>query len=261
MSTFRQILTNQCSSSSHASDLKHALKQLIKFINSSGLTKFNNQIVSYMAEQLIHKAALNGHLKFACEILRNKKKETSSSASNDYCVSSDSSILKSEQDEKIFRLASELLQSDEDSLRKLSAQLLNESQHLTQLNMVLSSLSKLRLKSLSSRRQVGDMLTGILEGQEEDQELDKLIQDLNNDTVFCDGESMKTGQDVVGVCGQDEKQKSEQLSYVLDVIRGVFMQHKQQISEQLTEVHKLMSISSDDDMLSHLQWVLFIVVF
>ena len=37
------------------------------------------------------------------------------------------------------------------------------------------------------------------------------------------------------------------------VIRNFFVQHEFQISEQLSEVHKLMSISSDEDLLAHLQ--------
>lgn len=54
----------------------------------------------------------------------------------------------SEQDEKLLKLASELLLSDEDSLKNLSAQLLNEAKHLTQLNCVLSTLNKIRNKYL-----------------------------------------------------------------------------------------------------------------
>ena len=37
------------------------------------------------------------------------------------------------------------------------------------------------------------------------------------------------------------------------VLRDIYLQHKTQISEQLNEVHNLMSIQSDDDLLSHLQ--------
>lgn len=49
--------------------LADALKSLLQ---SSELHQFNAQIVSYMGEQLIHKAALNGYLKFACDLLRKK---------------------------------------------------------------------------------------------------------------------------------------------------------------------------------------------
>lgn len=41
-------------------------------LQSSELHHFNAQIVTYMGEQLIHKAALNGYLKFACDLLRKK---------------------------------------------------------------------------------------------------------------------------------------------------------------------------------------------
>lgn len=37
------------------------------------------------------------------------------------------------------------------------------------------------------------------------------------------------------------------------VIKDVFTQHKIQVSEQLDEVQKIMSISSDNDLLTHLQ--------
>jgi hypothetical protein len=47
-------------------------------------------------------------------------------------------------------LASELLLSDEDSLKNLSAQVLNEAKHLTQLNCVLSTLNKIRTKYLKN---------------------------------------------------------------------------------------------------------------
>jgi chromosome segregation ATPase len=46
-------------------ELKQSLKKLTDLIDSSELAKCNTQIVSYMAEQLVHKAALNGHLKVA----------------------------------------------------------------------------------------------------------------------------------------------------------------------------------------------------
>lgn len=52
-----------------SSGLLDALKLLLQ---SSELHQFNAQIVSYMGEQLIHKAALNGYLKFACDLLRKK---------------------------------------------------------------------------------------------------------------------------------------------------------------------------------------------
>ena len=76
---FKKILLNDIKVASandpNLNDLKLALKKLVGLASSSELTKYNNQIVSYMAEQLIHKAALNGHLKFACEIMRKKSSE------------------------------------------------------------------------------------------------------------------------------------------------------------------------------------------
>jgi len=102
-----------------------------------------------MAEQLVHKASMNGSLKFACEFLRKKYKSHNSpkSVNND---SENMNVIESmnEQDEKIFKLASELLLSDENTLRKLSSQVLNEAQHLNQLNWVLNTLRKLRWKHL-----------------------------------------------------------------------------------------------------------------
>ncbi len=246
INTFKQILVDKLIFSNdmttNLNDIKKSLKNLIKFINSSGLTKFNNQILSYMAEQLIHKAALNGHLKFACELLRKKSDQQDNNSNNP--------TLKSEQDEKIFKLASELLLSDEDSLRKLSAQLLNEAQHLNQLNCVLNSLNKLRFKNLSftqNKKMLGECLKNLdildvdQQPDDADEELNKLIEDLNNEVYYQDPSC------------QDEKLQNTQLNYILDVIKSIFLQHKEQISEQLNEVHKLMSISSDDDLLAHLQ--------
>jgi hypothetical protein len=130
-------------------NLKQSIVQLVKFINSQDLMQFNCQIVSYMAEQLVHKASMNGSLKFACEFLRKKYKSHNSpkSVNND---SENMNVIESmnEQDEKIFKLASELLLSDENTLRKLSSQVLNEAQHLNQLNWVLNTLRKLRWKHL-----------------------------------------------------------------------------------------------------------------
>ncbi len=246
INTFKQILIDKLILSNemttNLNDMKKALKNLVKFINSSGLTKFNNQILSYMAEQLIHKAALNGHLKFACELLRKKSDQSENNSNNP--------TLKSEQDEKIFKLASELLLSDEDSLRKLSAQLLNEAQHLNQLNCVLNSLNKLRFKNLSftqNKKLLGEFFKNLdipdMDQQPEDvdDELNKLIGDLNNEIYYQDPSC------------RDEKLQNTQLNYILDVIKNIFVEHKEQISQQLNEVHKLMSISSDDDLLAHLQ--------
>ena len=113
--------------------------------------------------------------------------------------------------------------SDEDCLRKLSAQVLNEASHLTQLNCVLNTLKKIRWKHLkfdtTSIEQLNDECL-----VEEDENEDANAIDLDT-----------------------------QLDYILDVIRDVFVQHKFQISDQLSEVHKLMSISCDDDLLAHLQ--------
>ena len=77
LTQFKKVLLSQAdqNQSMFNNDLKLLLKKMVKLVNSSELAKFNNQIVSYMAEQLIHKAALNGHLKFACEIMRKKSSE------------------------------------------------------------------------------------------------------------------------------------------------------------------------------------------
>ena len=150
--------------------VKTALKKLIELVNSKELMQFNSQIVSYMGEQLVHKSALNGSLKFACDLLRKKyaaSQSTEHAASHSLLIEC-KHLMKSgngggggvgggqltcnnEQDEKIFKLASELLLSDESSLRKLSAQVLNEAQHLTELNFVLNALRKIRWKHLKLR--------------------------------------------------------------------------------------------------------------
>ena len=129
-----------------------------------------------------------------------------------------------EQDEKIFKLASELLLSDEDCLRKLSSQVLNEASHLTQLNCVLNTLKKIRSKHLKV-----DMAC-----------IEQIGLDDEEESSYQKKEA-------------DDELMDAQLNYILDVIRDVFVQHESQISEQLIEVHKLMSISSDDDLIAHLQ--------
>jgi hypothetical protein len=247
---FNDMVKKQERQSSFGFDLKLTFKKLAKLVNSNELSKFNTQIVSYMAEQLIHKAALNGHLKFACEIMRKKSSElldeaaaaaataattsTSSNANNkknsfSLANSSTSLTLNNEQDEKIFKLASELLLSDEDCLRKLSSQVLNEASHLTQLNCVLNTLKKIRWKHLKCEMSSIENLSG-----EDDDE--------------SQGEEEEEDEDE-----DEEEEIGSQLNYILDVLRDVFMQHECQISDQLSEVHKLMSISSDDDLLAHLQ--------
>lgn len=55
--------------SNKSSTLVDSLKTLLQ---STELQQFNTQIVTYMGEQLIHKAALNGYLKFTCDLLRKK---------------------------------------------------------------------------------------------------------------------------------------------------------------------------------------------
>ena len=192
-----------------------------------------------MAEQLIHKAALNGHLKFACELLKKKCDANSQSPSapgsaNSSNLSSTSKSLtpfsvNQQQDERLFKLASEILLSDEDSLRKLSAQLLNEAQHLNQLNCVLNTLKKIRWKYLKSIDASGEHTSRAEERNRSGEEVE-----LNEDESNTDS-------------------SQTQLNYILAVIKDIFMQHKLQVNEQLSEVHKLMCISSDDDLLAHLQ--------
>jgi len=50
-----------------------------------------------------------------------------------------------------------------------------------------------------------------------------------------------------------DKEKEERLDYVLGVVRDVFTRHKTRVSEQLNEVQKIMSISSDNDLLARFQ--------
>lgn len=68
-STTTITTTITTSNNGTSGNLVDALKSLLQ---SSELHQFNAQIVTYMGEQLIHKAALNGYLKFACDLLRKK---------------------------------------------------------------------------------------------------------------------------------------------------------------------------------------------
>lgn len=136
----------------------------------------------------------------------------------------------SEQDEKLLKLASELLLSDEDSLKNLSAQLLNEAKHLTQLNCVLSTLNKIRTKYLKQTA------NGCLEQIESIDSLNTsstLIPEQTTDNKFTND--------------------SSNVNYILEIIQDIFVQHKVQVSDQLSEMRKLMCISSDDDLIAHLQ--------
>lgn len=241
---------------------KLTVENLIKFLNSDDLANYNNQIVSYMAEQLVHKAALNGHLKFACEFLR-KKHDASCSSQN---CSSTKSLLentnksslgseKNEHDEKIFKLASELLLCDEDLLIKLSAQVLNESQYLTQLRYVLNTLRKIRLNQLS--RRLNDALVDLKAISDDEKLLHKEKEEDGDDDndCCCDESGMGDAENersYAGGGGSGQNQKSSQLDTVLVTVKDIFMQHKAHISDQLSEVHKLMSISSDEDLFTHL---------
>jgi hypothetical protein len=242
---FKKILFNDVKSlsspsSSLASDLKSIFNKLVRLVNSNELAKFNNQIVSYMAEQLIHKAALNGHLKFACEIMRKKSSElidgdassvacSSDTKKNSFSLANPNLAFDNEQDEKVFKLASELLLSDEDCLRKLSSQVLNEASHLTQLNCVLNTLRKIRWKHLKCE------MSSIEKLSEKDDDFESEVGRGEEEEIV------------------ELEERESNLNYILDVIRNFFVQHEFQISEQLSEVHKLMSISSDEDLLAHLQ--------
>ncbi|RNA12964.1 hypothetical protein BpHYR1_052466, partial [Brachionus plicatilis] len=212
--------------------IKHELNELVAYLESGELNELSSQVSSYMAEQLIHKAALSGNLKFACEVLRKKSEAVSDGGAK--VQSPTGQVLNvvnvSEQDEKIFKLASELLLSDEDSLRKLSAQVLNEVQHLTQLNCVVNTLKKLRLRYLSSDNGLGVV--------------NKICAQLNSE---CEQAGEQHAKD------DSHQHQSQQISFILEVIRDIFIQHKNQVSDQLSEVHKLMSISSFNDLVAHLQ--------
>lgn len=180
--------------------IKNSLNELILYLESAELTELNSQVTSYMAEQLIHKAALNGNLKFACEILRKKSDAALDSSSSAKVQSPTGQVLNvvnvSEQDEKIFKLASELLLSDEDSLRKLSAQVLNEVQHLTQLNCVVNTLKKLRIRYLRSKNSLGVM--------------NKIYDELSNECV--------PNSDIES--DEANREESEHISYILE---GIFL--------------------------------------
>ncbi len=222
--------------------LRASLKKLINFVSSSELMQFNSQIVSYMAEQLVHRSALNGNLKFACEVLRKKYsvgQEASSSllieCKNLEAVEQQSlgDMSESGQDERIFKLASELLLSDEGSLRKLSAQVLNEAQHLAQLECILNTLRKIRWKHLKLRSK---------------ERLERCVEETE---AVCEEEEEESGSEGEE-CGE-EKLEEEKLDRILEVIRSVFVEHKIKVSEQLTEMQKIMSMTVDDDLLTHLQ--------
>ena len=157
-------------------------------------------------------------------------KESGSTTSILPKVSSQSAA--SEQDEKLLKLASELLLSDEDSLKSLSAQLLNEAKHLTQLNCVLAALNKIRAKY------VKQAANGCLERLSA-VDVDALVDTDASNAQLALPNAFATD--------------SSNINYILEVIQDIFVQHKLQISEQLNEVRKLMSISSDDDLISHLQ--------
>lgn len=226
-STSRQAIKNA----------KRSLNKLINFVSSSELMQFNSQIVSYMAEQLVHKSALNGNLKYACDMLRKKH---STAGSNDMISSKNSSSLliectslvntgcqqtspitgkhhvdnssdmnnssyltfdSSMQDEKIFKLASELLQSDDISLRKLSAQVLNEAQHLTQLNCILNTLCKIRWKHLKLKSN------------------DKIENAMTDVYALCDSADSDTSDaesDEIDVDIQEVKSEDENLDLILN---------------------------------------------
>ncbi|RNA00722.1 hypothetical protein BpHYR1_045912 [Brachionus plicatilis] len=47
-------------------------------------------------------------------------------------------------------------------------------------------------------------------------------------------------------------------THVNCVIRDIFIQHKNQVSDQLSEVHKLMSISSFNDLVTHLHILIYV---
>lgn len=152
----------------------------------------------------------------------------------------------SEQDEKLLKLASELLLSDEDSLKSLSAQLLNEAKHLTQLNCVISTLNKIRAKYLKHAA------NGCLE-QIAAAAAAADTNDVSPQLKLLSIESNESTENKSADATATSSNDSGNVKYILDVVQDIFVQHKAQISEQLSEVRKLMSISSDDDLIAHLQ--------
>ena len=204
------------------------LRKLAHSLASAELAQFNAQIGAYMAEQLVHKAALNGNLAYACELVRAKYQqqqqqqqaaagncEASSgqqhyaSAVGDSAVTggdlaaSNGAATTRRQDEAIFRLASELLVSDEHSLRKLSAQLLNEAQHVAQVHFALNTLRKLRWRHVTR----GDGLCGVLDearsvlrgeeteeedGDQEDDHDDECGVEFEADEAACESSQPKS---------------------------------------------------------------------
>ncbi len=228
-------------------NLKKSIVQLVKFINSQDLMQFNCQIHSYMAEQLVHKACLNGNLKFACDFLKKKYLLNTTSDSNlntnnnnnnnkDDESSSSSSIQQNEQDDKIFKLASELLLSDENTLRKLSTQVLNEAQHLNQLDWVLNTLRKLRWKhlNLKSKNKLDLVLNNLNDFNDDDEDDEEEYYEDDADDEECFKSLLDSNN-------------------LIQIIKDVFNEHKLQLSEQLSQVQKLMSIVPDDDLLTNLQ--------
>jgi hypothetical protein len=244
----RKYFTNKFSTSSSSSstasinksnliNLRLSLKKLIKYLNSTELNQFNTQIISYMAEQLIHKSALNGHLKFACELLRKKfesptvipsikncnniNNSSPSGVSNNNAVTNLTSSVQpnanlsnglniNEQDEKIFKLASELLLSDEDSLRKLSTQVLNEAQHLNQLNCVLNTLRKYRWKHLSSNNNL-EMIKKAYESLKQQQQNNSSDLTNNSESDFEDLEQINSESN-----DQEKNDQNNELNYILE---------------------------------------------
>ena len=192
----------------------------------------------------MHKASLNGNFKFACDFIRKKLHSNEQIESNET-----TSILSttSEQDEKIFKLASELLLSDEKQLRKLSSQVLNEAQHMQQLNWVLNALRKLRWKHLKLKSK--DKLEIVLASL-------KKLDDSYNDSMNQEDEQNLEDELSSGVVNKKATVSllDNQMNLILDVIKEIFSQHKCQINDQLIEMKKLMSITPDnDDLITHLQ--------
>ena len=169
--------------------MKQCIESLAQLVDSTEMTNYNQQIVSYISEQLIHKAALGGQLKFACELVRRRSEQhllggggggqqasdaplsvagsstttaTTAAAATTASMGSRAELAmapKDAQDEKIFRLASELLLSEQDAVRKLSTSMLNEAQHLSQLGVVVNTLRKMRHSS--TKRTINELLARV----------------------------------------------------------------------------------------------------
>lgn len=270
---------------------KSHLKKFNDFYTQESQLNLNSQIITYMTEQMIHKAALNGHLKFACELLRkkcsdnlilipNKNSLAKLNTSNTPNLFIPTSPLKQQSQQqqqqpsndndnnqnnlikKLLKITSDLLLCDEDSLRKLSTQVLHEAEHLDQLNMVISALRKIRSKQFSSFNNDLIKQVDVIFNKTQRIYLNNNINELgcDNTNKYLSLDDNESDLNDVFIDDNSENDltiklnnKMDNLNYILNVMSEIYAQHKVQVCEQLNEVHKLMAISSDDDLFTHLQ--------